>query len=152
MAALSVSIPATESDGQGRKGSADPSSGNFTSPFASKGTCVLEFGQGGGFSQPPWRSCVSVCVHGCVLEERCVCVALGEEGSCSSNSRASGRPKNLGFLFSYYNNMGLVQGVMRRELFFFFFFILIALEAGFEVPSVTALHRALLWGLASRIF
>lgn len=68
MAALSVSIPATESDGQGRKGSADPSSGNFTSPFASKGTCVLEFGQGGGFSQPPWRNCVSVCV--------CVCMAV----------------------------------------------------------------------------
>lgn len=120
MAALSVSIPATESDGQGRKGSADPSSGNFTSPFASKGTCVLEFGQGGGFSQPPWRNCVSVCVcvHGCVLEERYVCVALGEEGSCSFNSRASGCPKSLGFLFSYYN-MGLVQGVMRRELFIF---------------------------------
>lgn len=130
MAALSVSIPATESDGQGRKGSADPSSGNFTSPFASKGTCVLEFGQGGGFSQPPWRSCVSVCVHGCVLEERCVCVALGEEGSCSSNSRASGRPKNLGFLFSYYNNMGLVQGVMRRELFFFFFFFYLNSSGG----------------------
>lgn len=48
MAALSVSIPAPENNGQGRKGSADPSSGNFTSPFASKGTCVLEFGQGGG--------------------------------------------------------------------------------------------------------
>lgn len=92
-----------------------------------------------------------MCVHGCVLEERCVCVALGEEGSCSFNSRASGCPKNLGFLFSYYN-MGLVQGVMKRELFFFFFWVLIALEAGFEVHSVTALHMTLLWGLASRIF
>lgn len=50
-----------ENNGQGRKGSADPSSGNFTSPFASKGTCVLEFGQGGGFNQPPWRNCVRVC-------------------------------------------------------------------------------------------
>lgn len=59
-------------------------------------------------------------------------------------------PQNLGFSFSYYN-MGLVQGVMRRELFFFFFWVLIALEAGFEVHSVTALHMALLWGLASRI-
>lgn len=61
MAALSVSIPATESDGQGRKGSADPSSGNFTSPFASKGTCVLEFGQGGG-------------VQSASLEKLCECV------------------------------------------------------------------------------
>lgn len=41
--------------------------------------------------------------------------------------------------------MGLVQGVMRRELFLFFFFVLIALEAGFEVHSITALQMALLW-------
>lgn len=50
-----------ESAGQGRKGSADPTSGNFISPFASKGTRVLEFGQGGGV-WPPWRNCVRVCV------------------------------------------------------------------------------------------
>ena len=97
MAALSVSIPATESNGQGRKGSADPSSGNFTSPFASKGTCVLEFGQGRGFIQPPWRNCVRVCECMRVLEERCVWVALGKEGSCSLTAEHHSIPRILGF-------------------------------------------------------
>lgn len=101
MAALSVRILAAESSGQGRKGSADPSSGNFTSPFASKGTCVLEFGQDGGFqSASSEKLCECVCVHGRTLEERCVCIALGKEGSCSFNSRALVCPQNLGvFVF-----------------------------------------------------
>lgn len=100
MAALSVSIPAAESTGQGRRGLLTPARGNFTSPFASKGTCVLEFGQGGGVqSAASEKLCECVCVHGRVLEERCVCVALGKEGSCSFNSRASGCPRILTCFF-----------------------------------------------------
>ena len=86
-----------ESNGQGWKGSADPSSGNFTSPFASKGTCVLEFGQGGGFIQPPWRNCVRVCECMRVLKERCVWVALGKESSCSLTAEHHSTPRILGF-------------------------------------------------------
>lgn len=105
-----------ESNGQGRKGSADPSSGNFTSPFASKGTCVLEFGQGGGVhSASSEKLCESVCVHGSTLE-RCVCEALGKEGSCSLTAEHHNSPRILGF-----HESGLVQGVRRRTPSFSFF-------------------------------
>lgn len=59
---------------------------------------------------------MSVCVLGRVLEERCVCVALGKEGSCSFNGRASACPQNLDVLFCFVflffkYDVGLVQGV-----------------------------------------
>lgn len=71
MAALSVSIPATEKAmGREGRGLLTPARGISLAPLLQKGTCVLEFGQGGGFIQPPWRKCVRVCV--------CVGVYLGK--------------------------------------------------------------------------
>lgn len=40
---------------------------------------------------------------------------------------------------------GLFKVSRGESAFFFFFFVLIALEAGFEVHSITALQMALLW-------
>lgn len=41
------------------------------------------------------RECV--CVHGSILEERCVCVALGKEGSCSLTVEHHDTPRILSF-------------------------------------------------------
>lgn len=65
-------------------------------------------------------------VLGRILEERCVCVALGKEGSCSCNSRASGRPQNLeGFFFLFFffkYDIGLVQVSREKGALFLNFF------------------------------
>ena len=91
-----------ESNGQGRKGSPDPSSGNFTSPFASKGTCVLEFGQGRGVhSVSSEKLCESVCVHESARGKVCL-GSLREGRQLLLNSRA---PWILGF----YGTAGLFK-------------------------------------------
>lgn len=95
-----------------------------------------------------------MCVLGRILEERCVCVAIGKEGSCSFNSRASRCPQNLEvfvFYFFLFLNMtlGLFKVCREEGALFFNFFYFFGLNSGqaFKFIALLALQMALFWDL-----